>query len=66
MSKAGWTSPNEPWDKHPRPMARTALQAARKAGWWLNKSNAGAEGLGNDHLLSYPAGGPPQGPGKVR
>lgn len=43
MSKAGWTSPNEPWNKHPRPMARTALQAARKAGWWLNKSNAGAK-----------------------
>ena len=43
MSKAGWTSPSEPWDRHPRPMARTALQAARKAGWWLNKSNAGAK-----------------------
>lgn len=46
MSKAGWKSPNEPWDQHSRPRARAALNDARKAGWWLKKSSAGAKAWG--------------------
>ena len=46
MAKAGWTSPEEPWPNHSRPRARAALQAARKAGWWLKKSDGKAKGWG--------------------
>jgi len=43
MSNAGWKGPNEPWDQHSRPLARAALNSARKAGWWLKKSSGGAK-----------------------
>lgn len=43
MTKAGWKGPDEPWERHSRPLARAALANARKAGWWLKKSSAGAK-----------------------
>ena len=43
MSKAGWKGPDEPWDQHSRPRARTAVNDARRAGWWLKKSSASAK-----------------------
>lgn len=43
MSKPGWKGPDEPWDQHPRPRARAALNDARRAGWWLKKASASAK-----------------------
>lgn len=46
MSKPGWKSPNDPWDQHPRPRARAAIGAARRAGWWLKKASGSAKPWG--------------------
>lgn len=43
MEKAGWKSPGAQWPEHSRPEAQKALQRARRAGWWLKKSSAGAK-----------------------
>lgn len=43
MPKAGWKGPDERWDQHSRPRARTALNEARKQGWWLKKSTGRAK-----------------------
>lgn len=43
MSRAGWKRPNAQWEQHSRPLARAALNDARKAGWWLKKSSGSAK-----------------------
>ena len=43
MAKVGWTDPNKPWAQHSRPLARVALNDARKAGWWLKKASGSAK-----------------------